>query len=232
MTEEEQIKIIRKNPFNIKHINNPTKEVQLVAVNQDGYTIHYINDPYEEVQLAAINQHVSSIHYIKYPSKDALITALLIILKDGDINAIDAVEELLEKYSDRNYPELIAINNYRRHYNMTEEEQIRRISKNPYYIRYIKNPSEKVQLAAVQDNAKAIRFIDNPSEEVQLIAVRKDAYAIFYIKNPTKKVLITALLIIVKDGNYEYVEEFLDNYSNKNYPELIAINNYMKVLIG
>jgi len=80
---------------------------------------------------------------------------------------------------------------------MSEEEQIRKVVKNQYIFRYIENPSEAVQLSAVKKNVVAIEYINNPSKDV----------------------LITALLIILKDGGPDYVERLMKKFSNRNYPE-------------
>jgi len=86
---------------------------------------------------------------------------------------------------------------------MTEEEQIEFLKKDPFPF--------------------AIQYIDNPSERVQLVAVNLDGYAIHYIKNPSKDALITAMLILLHAGNIDYVDELLNKYSDKNYPEFKII---------
>jgi len=106
---------------------------------------------------------------------------------------------------------------------MTEEEQINDVSVDPYVIRYIQNPSEAVQLIAVKQNGSLIYFINDPSEEVQLAAVGQHGYVIHLIKNPSKDVLITALLKLLQGGNIEFVENLLNKYSDRNYPEFDII---------
>jgi len=89
---------------------------------------------------------------------------------------------------------------------MTKEEQIKVVSSNPFVIQYIKNPSEAVQL----------------------IAVKQNVWLIIHIMNPTKEVLIFSLLKLLQDNWVVYVTNLLQNiYADRNYPELIAIRNYI-----
>lgn len=77
--------------------------------------------------------------------------------------------------------------------NANENEQIKRVTKNPLQIQYIDNPSENVQLAALRVTAEAIEFIKNPTKAAQLAAVKSDIFSIKYIKNPDKDVQLFAL---------------------------------------
>lgn len=43
--EEEQLTYIKRNPFDIKYINNPTEEMQHEAINYDNIIILCINNP-------------------------------------------------------------------------------------------------------------------------------------------------------------------------------------------
>lgn len=72
LTEEEQIKSIQNNPFNIKYIKNLNEELQLKAVKQSGLVIKYIDNPSEKVQLEAIKQTGVAIEYIKKPTEKVL----------------------------------------------------------------------------------------------------------------------------------------------------------------
>jgi len=53
--------------------------------------------------------------------------------------------------------------------------------------------------------------------------MRKDPYMIQYIENPIKEFLMVSLLKILKNGDIDYVEELLNKYSNRNYPEIAII---------
>jgi len=54
--------------------------------------------------MAAVNNYHVAIKYINNPTKDVLISALLKLLKNVNINEA-IIDGLLNKYSDRNYPE-------------------------------------------------------------------------------------------------------------------------------
>ena len=76
-TEEELIQKIKKYPFYIQFIKNPSEKVQLTAVKQNGSTIYYIKNPSEKVQLEAVKQDGSLIYLIKNPSENVIRTAIL-----------------------------------------------------------------------------------------------------------------------------------------------------------
>ncbi len=56
---------------------------------------------------------------------------------------------------------------------MSEEEQLKAVSKHWQYVDFIQNPSPKVQKAAVEGNADAIQYIKHPTKEVQRIVIDK-----------------------------------------------------------
>jgi len=85
------------------NINDMSEEEQIKAVSFNSYNIRLINDPSERVQLTAIKTNVfNAIPYIENPTKNVIITNILILLYSGNIGS---VEYFLNKYSDRNYPE-------------------------------------------------------------------------------------------------------------------------------
>jgi len=117
MSEEEQIKYLNLYPSAIRRIINPSETVKLTAVNKNGYLIRFIKDPSDEVQLAAVKQILFSIDIIQNPSKDVIMFALLEMvfrLINERILNMRYVDELLDKFSYRNYPEIIAIRTYTR----------------------------------------------------------------------------------------------------------------------
>lgn len=98
----------------------------------------------------------------------------------------------------------------------TEAEQIASVSRRPWDIEKIKNPSEQVQLAAVSNSAdgyaikSVFKSIKNPSEAIQLAAVSKRGSAIKHIIEqgiePSERVQIAA----VKNGGAQFVMMMLD----------------------
>jgi len=73
-----------------------------LAIKKDNDTIKTIENPTEKVQLQVIDKDLHAILYIMNPTKKALITALLKLLQDGDMTIINII---LNKFSNRNYPE-------------------------------------------------------------------------------------------------------------------------------
>jgi len=72
----------------------------------------------------------------------------------------------------------------------TDEQLVRVVKQvNPYYIKYIENPSDAVIKAAVSVNPKVIKYVIEPTEEVQIIAVKQDPAVIDIIDGPTERVL-------------------------------------------
>jgi len=163
-TEEEQLKVVKKDVYAIQYIKNPSEEVQLTAVSQNGHAIEFIKNPSEKVQLTAAKQDGYIIGYIKNPSEKVQIVA---VSQNGYV--------------------------IKRIKNPSEEVQLAAVNQDGYAIKHIKNPSEKVQMAAVQQNNYSIIDIKNPSEEVQLAAVNQNGYAIKRIKNPSERVQLAAV---------------------------------------
>lgn len=81
---EAQLISVRKNPYSIKDINNPSEKVQLKAVysaSQKGWRVHncilkYIDKPTENVILAAVRSNAENIKYVKDPSPELQLVAL------------------------------------------------------------------------------------------------------------------------------------------------------------
>jgi hypothetical protein len=68
LSEKEQIEIVKKTPFSVRYIKNPSARVQLTAV-ENYTTIPYINNPIEEIQLMVIKKNPTNIRNIKNPSE-------------------------------------------------------------------------------------------------------------------------------------------------------------------
>jgi hypothetical protein len=64
--------VIKKYPYKIKHIENPSEKVQLIAVNKDPDSIKDIQNPTERVQLAAVKHDLRLINFIKNPTEEAI----------------------------------------------------------------------------------------------------------------------------------------------------------------
>lgn len=86
-----------------------------------------------------------------------------------------------------------------------ELQAVRIISKDPFFIKDIKNPTEKLQLWAVMHNVQVIQHIENPALEVQKYAVRQSDKVITYLKNPVYEVQEVA--ISAHPSAIKYMEE-------------------------
>lgn len=75
-SEKEQTAHVRKNPSDIKYIENPSEFIQLLAVNSSAWVIKYIEHPTEAVQNISMVKWPSGIRYIKNPTQEALLIAL------------------------------------------------------------------------------------------------------------------------------------------------------------
>jgi len=105
-SEAVQLAAVQNNENNFQYIKNPSEKVQLAAVKRHGLIIEFIKNPSERVQLAAVTKSGYAIGYINNPTKEVLIFSLLKILQYGDT---EFVKIMLERYSDRNYPEFAII---------------------------------------------------------------------------------------------------------------------------
>lgn len=103
-----QLASVSQDGTNIRYINNPSKKVQLVAVNDIGMAIEYIDNPTEDIQLAAINQEAWAIELIDKPSPKAwelarkpIIREILVYIKN---NNTDHAIRLYDSLRNKNCP--------------------------------------------------------------------------------------------------------------------------------
>jgi hypothetical protein len=75
-TDRGQLKLVRNDGFNIRHIINPSEAVQIAAVEQEPFAIEDIKNPSEAVQLAAVKRNAYSIKFIENPSVEVQIAAV------------------------------------------------------------------------------------------------------------------------------------------------------------
>ena len=159
-TEAEQIAAIQNNLWIIQNIKNPTEKVQIAAVKLNGFGIKYIKNPTDKVKVIALKYDPETICYIENISKDVLDLCKLEMIKyflskiKGE-NFFGVVADIFNdvcKYV--SWPELKIIekslnnreiNEAANLNDKTEAEQIAAVSKDPWLIRDIKNPSEEVK---------------------------------------------------------------------------------------
>ncbi len=76
LSEEDQIKAVKRYPSAIYDIKNPSEDVQLTAVNLQVGVFQYLKNPSEKIQLAAVKINGLLIKLIKDPSEAIQIEAI------------------------------------------------------------------------------------------------------------------------------------------------------------
>ena len=203
-TEEEQLSIIKNDPYAIQHMENPSEEAQLEAVKYDGRLIKFINNPSEAVQLEAVSDDGYAIGHINNPSESVQLEAV-----KQNCYAIRVIE------------------------NPSEQVKLEVVKCDGCSIKYIQNPSDELKLEAVKQDGDAIRYIINQTETLQLEAVKQNGDSIFYIENPTEKAQLEALkydmdnLEHIENSQSEYVI-----YLNKKLESGLEKEQLKEVLNG
>jgi hypothetical protein len=67
--ERNQMDAVKRFPYNIEFIKNPTDEVQMVAIKSSASTIQYIENPTDKVQDFILKNRPSYIKYINNPNE-------------------------------------------------------------------------------------------------------------------------------------------------------------------
>lgn len=114
MTEQEQIDVIKGDPYKIIEIVNPSEEVQLAAIKDFVHVFKKIKNPTKKVKMTAIQIFPGSIGYMENPDEEL---QLLAVSTKGI--AIQYIE------------------------NPSESVQIAAIEEIPYAVEYIKKPTKK-----------------------------------------------------------------------------------------
>ena len=55
------LEMVKRNPYTLEHIENPTEEIMLAAVKQNGMVLQYIKNPSLAVQEAAIENEARAV---------------------------------------------------------------------------------------------------------------------------------------------------------------------------
>ena len=140
LAEKQKVILVKKTPFNIKLIPDPSEDVQLAAVEKDAYAIYNILNknivPSEKVQLTAVQKDGEIIDFIiKKRIKPSEKVQLAAVTQNG--NSIEYIS------------------------NPSEDVQIAAVENNPYSIRhlYYNNiiPSKDVQIAAVKKDPSVFK---------------------------------------------------------------------------
>ena len=91
-----------------------------------------------------------------------------------------------------------------------EETQMFLVSKRPYEIKYIKNPTLNVQFEAFSTNVLSLMYIKDPHVSVQLAAYERDRNLIKYIK----ELCVDVQLEIVNNTNYSFIMDYYEKLNS------------------
>jgi hypothetical protein len=213
LSEEEQLKLIKKNPDNIINIANPSEKVQLFAVKLKPESLYDIDNPYKSVIKYSIQKDCRIINFIennnylkrKFNESELEELYLTVIKYCNTIQSqsVEHMQQIVDSIS-------IACSN------LSEKKQKKLIKKDENWIKYIHKPSKELQMIAVKRNHLLIQFIKNPSLEIQLESVKQDIKSIFYIKKPDKEVAFYCIkcdpdLLKIKKEQVDY-QKLSKNY--------------------
>ena len=72
INKQETIAFIKRNPFEIKTIENPSKELQQIAINTDPYSVVYINNPDIDILKQALEYDIEIFKHLKPEVKNKI----------------------------------------------------------------------------------------------------------------------------------------------------------------
>ena len=171
MKNSTYLEMVKRNPYTLEHIENPTEEMMLEAVRRNAIdnearAIQFIKNPSKELAEKALRKSWANLEYIHNPSEDLIRLAL-------------SCSGWALKYID----------------NPSEELQLAAVKKNYDAVKYIENPSVAVQEAAAAQNYAALRYIANPAFSAECIAVKNDEQALRFVKNLTPEKFIELMKV-------------------------------------
>jgi hypothetical protein len=195
ISEEEQLKLIDRDPYNIQYITNPSEKVQMKAILTNPRVIKHISKPTEKIQLAAVKKYPNSIKYI--------------------LEVTESSEKVRLTAININPSSIIFIND------PSEKEQMEAIKKDinilKYFFREKKEMCELANIYAVKKYWKLIYYNNKPSKLVQLEAVKQDINAIFYIEDPDPEAVFYCItsspdLLKIKEKQDKSYQKLPENY--------------------
>ena len=167
-SEKEQLDAIREKNSDISDIgsiNNPSEELQLEAVKKEPWNIMFIKNPTDKVIAEVLN---SDIH-IRTLIKDILRNIEDDINKEPkEIKIPTKLSELkkivLKEYGLRGWKEFTNREEYKV-YKGNEGYRNESIERDPQYIAYIHNPNTGQKKRALIENGVYLNSINNPTDE-------------------------------------------------------------------
>jgi hypothetical protein len=76
LSEEDQIRYVKKNYQNIRYISNPSEEVQLASIRKHAWAYSYIKNPTNKVSFEILKINGYYIKYIKFSSEEFQLEAV------------------------------------------------------------------------------------------------------------------------------------------------------------
>lgn len=74
-----------------------------------------------------------------------------------------------------------------------EEEYIKKVKKNPMFLKEIETQIEAICVAAVSKMGKALKYVKHQTPEICMAAVKRSGKAIQYVKNQTEELCLEAM---------------------------------------
>lgn len=185
LSEGEQLKLIRKNPYYIEYLRDPTERVQLEAIQKTRFAIMLMAEPCEAAQLLCAHYYPEAIDLIADPTPNVQWD---VVSKNPHlIRKIKYPTEKVLKYADeKGFP----------HYLLNKEEQMNVLDIPGWGIQSIREPHWEVVWKAIWKYPADLGIVRYPWEELILMAVKRvkddtngECSILGIINNPTKKML-------------------------------------------
>jgi hypothetical protein len=200
-----------------KTVNNGINNIYIKSFIEEGGLISYliksddknINKPLGRALIVPYKSEQNNEIYYKVPDKiyGSVINEnkfIKEVQKILDIKVNKNLKSLYFKLSNKIYDD-----SYERIILNSNDKILKKIYKNPSYIKNIKNPTEEQILLAVTKNDETLKYIENQTPEICLQAVKHHGYALRYVKNQTHEICLEAVkqdgiaLIFVKNQTHE-----------------------------
>ena len=88
LSEQEQIEEIKKDPFKIQYIDNPSQLVQTEAIRGNPAVVYNIKNISEKTQMQVIELNGWTIQYIKNPSVNVILYCLALNMHKSGLKKI------------------------------------------------------------------------------------------------------------------------------------------------
>lgn len=70
MDQAKYLEMVKRNPYTLEHIENPSEDIMLEAVRRNGMVLQYIKNPPLKVAEAAIENEARAIQFLPDPPAD------------------------------------------------------------------------------------------------------------------------------------------------------------------